>query len=82
MAKRHEVVQLTQLAARHAVPAIYSLRQSVEVGGLMSYGADLTDAWRQAIDLIFGEAVIDRYVLALDIAELFQPLPKSSPQGL
>ena len=40
-------VQLTQLAARHAVPAIYSLRQSVEVGGLISYGASLTDAWRQ-----------------------------------
>jgi putative ABC transport system substrate-binding protein len=40
-------VQLTQLAARHAVPAIYAQRQYVDVGGLISYGANNADAWRQ-----------------------------------
>ena len=40
-------VQLTQLAARHAVPAIYSQRLSAEVGGLISYGASVMDAARQ-----------------------------------
>jgi putative ABC transport system substrate-binding protein len=40
-------VQLAQLTARYMVPAAYSLRQFPEVGGLMSYGASLTDAFRQ-----------------------------------
>jgi len=40
-------VQLAVLAARHNVPAVYSSRTAVEAGGLMSYGADLADAFRQ-----------------------------------
>jgi putative ABC transport system substrate-binding protein len=40
-------VQLVQLAARHAIPAIYPDRRIAQVGGLMSYGAALEDAWRQ-----------------------------------
>jgi putative ABC transport system substrate-binding protein len=41
-------VQLTQLAARHAIPTIYSQRLSAEAGGLISYGASIADAARQA----------------------------------
>jgi putative ABC transport system substrate-binding protein len=40
-------VQLVTLAARHAVPAIYSNRYFTDIGGLMSYGSNLADLFRE-----------------------------------
>ena len=40
-------VQLVQLAAFHRLPATYPLHEYAEVGGLMSYGPDLAEAYRQ-----------------------------------
>ena len=41
-------IQLVNLASYHRVPATYSGRLYPEIGGLMSYGANVTDAFRQA----------------------------------
>ena len=40
-------VQLVHRATLHKIPAAYSQRQYTEIGGLMSYGTNVTDAFRQ-----------------------------------
>ena len=44
--------QLTALAARHRLPTIYSLRDFVDAGGLMSYGPDLGVQYRRAAEYV------------------------------
>jgi len=41
-------VEITSLAARYRVPAVYYTREFAVVGGLLSYGADAADSWRRA----------------------------------
>src|SRR5215831_17182642 len=41
-------VQLVNLASRHGVPTAFPNRESAEIGGLMSYGTSISDAWRQS----------------------------------
>jgi putative ABC transport system substrate-binding protein len=43
-------VQLVLLAGRHGVPAIYSDREYAEAGGLMTYGSNIVDVYRQVGD--------------------------------
>ena len=42
--------QLVDLTVRHAIPAMFATREFAQAGGLMSYGAKITDAWRQVGD--------------------------------
>jgi putative ABC transport system substrate-binding protein len=44
--------QVTALAAKHRLPAMYALRDFVDLGGLMAYGPDFAVAWRRAAEYV------------------------------
>ena len=79
-------VEITSLAARYRLPAIYPFRLFAEVGGLLSYGVDLTDNFRRAatyVDrILMGEKPSELPVQAPTKFELVINLKTAKALGL
>jgi putative tryptophan/tyrosine transport system substrate-binding protein len=81
--QRDRIVALT---AHHAIPTIYALREYAVAGGLMTYGASVTDMYRQAGiyvgRILNGETAADLPVVQASKFELFINLKTAKSLGI